>query len=194
MFIRKININILASFLTLFSISLSGSAEARTLNSSIYFKGKYEMKTIYGTMNEWDGRVCTIINNKLTMGKIINSGEGLILNRKLTIVDTMLNNPVGRSEVPADWSNNPLFEKCIDETNYARCYVSRGTSYYSNTNESFRGTFDLRKQVFSIGQSTNDYSSRDKQVDAWAYFSFTPDESGFIVDYKKLECNPNLKN
>jgi hypothetical protein len=182
-----------SSFLSLFYLfNISGLAEARTLNSSSYFIGKYRKQTVYGVLNDWDGRACTVINNKITIGQV-SKNDRMVLssNREVKIVEMMLLNPYSASQIPKAWTNNPKFSECYDKMLYAQCFIRAGIKYYKSGDENFRGIIKTRKRIFSIGGLTNSYT-RDEEIDSleWASFSFNkPDDStDFIVNYKYLNC------
>ena len=178
-----------ASFLSLFYLfNISGLTEARTLNSSSYFIGKYKNQAVYGVLNEWDGRACTVINNKATIGQV-NKDDRMVIspNREVKIVKTLLLNSYSAGQIPIAWTNNPKFGECYDKMLYAQCFIRAGVKYYKSDDENFRDVLKTRTRIFSIGADTNFYT-RDEVVDSWAHFSFKPDGTNFIVDYKQLVC------
>jgi hypothetical protein len=178
-----------SSFLSLFYLfNISGLAEARTLNSSSYFIGKYKNRAVYGVLNEWDGRACTVINNKTTVGRVSKDDRMVISpNREVKIVKTLLLNSYSAGQIPIAWTNNPKFGECYDKMLYAQCFIRAGVKYYKSDDENFRDVLKTRTRIFSIGADTNFYT-RDEVVDSWAHFSFKPDGTNFIVDYKQLVC------
>jgi hypothetical protein len=191
-----------AWFLTSFllssiSLNLLNIAEARTIHSSSYFVGKYKNKAIYGIKNEWDGRACTVLNNNVAIGIVINDDKILFSgNREVKITNSLLLNPYGSGQIPVSWRDNPSFGQCYNKMLYAQCFVREGVKYYKTEDEKFRGVTKTRRRVFSIGTMTNSYT-RDEGNDSleWASFSFdNPDDnSQLIINYKDLDCKNKLK-
>jgi hypothetical protein len=163
-----------AGFLLLVSLFTSaGIVKARTINSSMYFDGNYNGEKIYGVLNDWDGRACTIIDRKVTIGIVgKNNVMRLSRNRELTVTNTFSLNPAGGSQIPTSWRNKPQFDDCQKQMLRAECFLPSGVKYYSPDNETFRNITQNRIPVFVLGASTNSYN-RDNEVDSqdWAYFS-----------------------
>jgi hypothetical protein len=176
-----------------------GIAQARTLNSSMYFEGNYNGRKIYGVLNDWDGRACTILNNKIMVGIVTKVGREEIIrlpqNRKVTITNTFLLNPAGSGEIPSSWRNKPQFGQCYKEMRLAECFLPSGTKYYSPENEIFRNITRSRVPVFVIGTLTNTFDRDDgTQDNEWAAFWFTKksNSTDFIVNYRSLQCRNKL--
>jgi hypothetical protein len=180
----------------LFSLSLAEIAAARTLNSSMYFQGNYNGRRIYGVLNDWDGRACTIINDKVVVG-LVSKGDRLLLpqKREILITNTFLLNSWGSSQIPNIWRKKPQFEDCYNRMLKAECFLPSGVKYYSPDNEVFRNITQSRIPVFVLGASTNNYT-RDNEIDSqdWAYFSLAKksNNSEFIVNYHELQCRNKL--
>jgi hypothetical protein len=176
-----------------------GVAQARTLNSSMYFEGNYNGRKIYGVLNDWDGRACTILDNKITIGIVTKVGREEIMrlsrNREVTITNTFLLNPVGSGQIPSSWRNKPQFDRCYKEMSLAECFLPSGTKYYSPENEVFRNITRSRLPVFALGTLTNTFDRDDGTKDLeWATFGFTKQSNSteFIVNYRDLQCRNKL--
>lgn len=186
--------------LVLASLFISaGVAKARTLNSSMYFEGNHNGRKIYGVLNDWDGRACTILDNKITLGIVTKVGKEEIMrlsrNREVTITNTFLLNPVGSNQIPSNWRNKPQFERCYKEMSLAECFLPSGAKYYSSENEIFQNITRSRLPVFALGTLTNTYDRGDGTKDnEWAAFSFTKQSNSneFIVNYRDLQCRNKL--
>jgi hypothetical protein len=166
------------------------ASQARTINSAMYFKGTYQNKTIYGTLNSWDQRACSIMGGKVVLGKVGANGNINFSGKRVKVLEQMLLNPVGYNSIPNTWRKKTGFSKCMDETLYARCFIRAGTDYYKSDDENFRRSITSKTNVFSLGEETNSYD-RGKTVSAWASFSFTKNGEGenYLVDSKDLVCN-----
>jgi hypothetical protein len=182
--------------LTFSSLTSADVAVARTLNSSMYFEGNYNGRKIYGVLNDWDGRACTIINNKVVLGRVSKEDRLLLpQKREILITDRFLLNPFGSSQIPNTWRKKPQFDDCYTRMLKAECFLPSGVKYYSPDNEFFRNITQSQIPVFVLGSSTNIYT-RDNEVDSqdWAYFSLTKRSNGgdFIVNYHELQCRKKL--
>jgi hypothetical protein len=182
-----------------FSFISTGIAQARTLNSSMYFEGNYNGRKIYGVLNDWDGRACTILDNKITIGIVIKVGREEIMrlsrNREVTITNTFLLNPVGSDQIPSSWRNKPQFDRCHAEMSLAECFLPSGVKYYSPENEVFRNITRSRVPVFALGTVTNTYDRDDGTKEyEWATFWFSKqsNSTNFIVNYRDLQCRKKL--
>jgi hypothetical protein len=198
-FMKQCPAYLLTTFLVLLSsLDLVNIAEARTLHSSMYFVGKYKNGNVYGVLNEWDGRACTLINNKITVGLVSKNNKILFPpNREVKIIDTLLLNPASAGQIPRNWINNPRFLECSNKMIYAECFIRAGVRYYKTDNEIFRDVTKTRMPILSIGTMTNSYT-RDEETDSleWASFSFKNSnnntDNNFIVNYKSLDCKNKL--
>jgi hypothetical protein len=188
---KKCPIQIILNFLLLFSLlNMFSFAEARTIANSIYFKGEYKNKLIYGSLNYWDGRACTVINNKVIIGQVNKDIKRVFfLKQEVKNIETMILNPAGSHQIPDDLINRPKFQECIQKTLYAQCFVKSGVEYYKWDDATFRGVIKARTSVFSMGINNNSYN-RDGKVADWAWLSFKPNNNNndFIVDVKNLVC------
>lgn len=182
----------LSFLLMLHLLSTCSIASARLIQSSNYFTGKYKNKDVYGVLNTWDNRACTIVNDRAVIGRV-NTGSKTVLfpDRKIKILGTMLMNPYRSSQIPPDLLKNSNFQVCLDKMLYAQCFIRAGVKYYKEEDEAFRGLTKTRTRMFSIGLSTSSRTRDDVHVDPWAYFSIKPDGNDFIVDYKQLVCPAN---
>jgi hypothetical protein len=190
-FFKKYPVQITLSFLSLFnSLNILNFAEARTMASSMYFQGEYKNKPIYGSLNSWDNRACTVVNNKIIIGRVSNDLKTVAFpKQKAKNIETMILNPASSSQIPKSWINSPKFQECVQKTMYAQCFIKAGIKYYKWDDTAFRGVIKTRTPVFSIGTDNNSYD-RDEKVDNWAWLSFKPNDNvtNFIVDEKNLTC------
>ncbi len=181
------------------SFTSADIAQARTLYSSEYFEGNYNGRKIYGVLNNWDGRACTILDHKITIGIVTKVGREEIMrlsqNREVTITNTFLLNPVGSDQIPSSWRNKPQFDRCYKEMSLAECFLPSGVKYYSPENEVFRNITRSRVPVFALGTLTNTFDRNDGTKDLeWAAFGFTKQSNSteFIVNYRDLQCRNKL--
>jgi hypothetical protein len=165
-------------------------AEARTIASSMYFQGEYKNRTIYGSLNGWDGRACTVVNNKIITGRVSKDIKTVTFpKQEAKSIEPMILNPASSSRIPSVWINDPKFQECVQKTLYAQCFVKPGTKYYKWDNPTFRSIIKSRTLVYSVGTENNSYT-RDKKVDSWAWLSFKPNNTSndFIVNSEDLIC------
>jgi hypothetical protein len=180
------------------SFTSADIAQARMFYSSQYFEGNYNGRKIYGVLNYWDGRACTIVDNKITIGIVSKVGREEIMrlsrNREVTITNTFLLNPAGSSQIPSSWRNKPQFDRCYKEMSLAECFLPSGVKYYSPENEVFRNITHSRVPVFALGTLTNTFDRDDGTKDEWAAFVFTKQSNStdFIVNYRYLQCRNKL--
>jgi hypothetical protein len=184
-------IQITLSFLSLFNLlSIFNIAEARTISSGMFFQGNYKNKHIYGSLNSWDNRACTVVNNKIILGRVSDDSKTVMFPRyKAKSIEIMMFNPAGASKIPTSLINSSKFQECIQKTMYAKCFVKAGVEYYKSDDTAFRGVIKTRTPIFSMGTDNNSYN-RGEKVDSWAWLSFKSNSGSttFIVNEKNLDC------
>jgi hypothetical protein len=170
-------------------------AEARILSSSVFFKGKYKNRTVYGTINSWDNRICTVINSKIVVGQLNNSDSNtaILAGKKVVITEYLLRNPVDTKRIPSSWFENKKFQECSNKLSYATCTIKSDSKYYSNENELFRGRIESSTKVFVLGENTTSLYVEDEEkevAESWADFSFSLNEQSinFITAIKNINC------
>jgi hypothetical protein len=189
---RRLSIALLALIL----LNSFGFAEARTISSSAFFKGKYKAKVIYGSVNNWDGRICAVIDNKVVIGRTSDSNIVILAGKKIIITDYIPQNPNGFREMSMSgmWLKNKKFMECYQKVSYGICTIKSGSKYYNPDNEFFRGQIGSSTRVFVTGTNTSSYSYIEdegkKNDENWANFSFSLNEksTSFITVVKNINC------
>jgi hypothetical protein len=189
---RRLSITLLALIL----LNSFDFAEARTISSSAFFKGKHKAKVIYGSVNNWDNRVCAVVDNKVVMGRLNNSDSNTVIlaGKKVVITDYIPQNPNGFREMSGMWLKNKKFMECYQKVSYAICTIEADSKYYDTSDEFFRGRIGSTTRVFVSGENTTSYSymeDEEKKIDEnWADFSFSLNgkSTSFITVVKNINC------
>jgi hypothetical protein len=188
---RRFSIVILMSIL----LSSFGFAEARTIPSEIFFKGRYKSKIIYGTINSLDNRICTVINNRVVVGKLTSSDSNManLSGQKVIITDYLLKNPVGYKKIPSVWLENRKFQECSERTSHATCHIKEGAKYFNySEDKSFSGIINSRKKVFLFGEETASLMHDEEKADEvnWGIFTFSLNKNSvdYITKVDNLNC------
>jgi hypothetical protein len=191
-FKKLIDISLIS--LSFFSIiNFHEFAEARTISSARFFKGEYKDSIIYGALNDWDLRGCTVKNNKVVNGTVDKNLKSIVFQGKsIKITELMSFNPHGSSQIPSNIRDNPKFDECVNRIVFSHCYVNAGSKYYKWDDVSFRGIIKKRRLIYSIGINNNSYE-RGETVKSWASMQFNDDRSNnnteYIINEDNLICN-----
>jgi hypothetical protein len=187
---RRLSIILLASML----LNVFNFAEARTISSSVFFKGKYKAKVIYGNVNNWDSRICTVIDNKVVIGRLGDSNTVILAGKKVVITDYIPKNPNGFREIPDMWLENKKFLECSQQVSHAKCTIKAGSKYYNTSDEFFRARIGSSTRVFVSGENTTAHlytEDEEKKIDEnWLDFSFSLNgkSTSFITVIKNINC------
>ena len=174
------------------------SVESKMFFHDAIFKAIYNTEVIYGSSNSMDDRVCAVIGNKATFGKMNKDGKSASLGgRKIKILYSETSNYAsfsGGLRLSKEWWNRPQSKKCLNYTSYGQCFAKAVTPYYMNdpnekyiftdsgeytSNSRASGVFKTRTKVFVEAGIDNNDRTRNGVKSEWAYFSLSPKEISF---------------